>query len=733
MENPKNPDRGVSRRTFLASATVLPAASLIDPLRAAANPQDPAWYSNLRRCGQINYNETDAATIDPEAWMDYWASLKVNAVLVNGGGIMAFYPTQVPYHHRSKSLGSRDVLGEMVAAGKKRGFRVISRMDCNLAYQEALDARPEWFERNRDGSPRPHTECPWLYKTCTFSTYFTEQMPAIYREINGHYPVDGFFTNGWPSTGALGVCYCESCQKVYRQEVGGIPPETADASSLIYRRYYAAYMDRILEVWKQWQSVAQEKKPDAVYVGNLGGGIETVKSVKRLADGAAWFNADHQGRTPATPVWNCAQQGRVARSVMNGRTVTNVIGAYAVGRPTWRHTSQSQAELKMWLAQVTASGMVPWFHWLGGSPEDNRWRNVGRDFYTWIAANEAHFINRRSVADLAVLYPQSTIAFYRRGGGHDPVVTGSEYLQGLYYALVEGRFLFDLVHQENLSAEALAPYRALLLPNAAYLRGSECEVIRQFVKSGGSLLATYETSRYNEWGDTRQELGLSDVLGVNLAGEVIGPHGNSYMRIEQPHEITSGFDGTNLLPNAEYRLPVRARENSPLVLTVVPSYPIFPPEMVYPRTPRTDEPAAVFHEAGQARIAYFAGDVDRTFWNSGNDDMRRVIHNAIQWVRGSYPLPVKVTGDGLVELFAWETEPGYALHILNYTNPNALRAPFRRLHPIGEQKVEFRTGRKISSVRALKGDKTLAFHQQGETVSFAIPGIEDYEVIALTC
>jgi hypothetical protein len=56
-----------------------------------------------------------------------------------------------------------------------------------------------------------------------FSTYFTEQMPAIYREISSRYAVDAFFTNGWPSTGALGVCYCENCKRVY-QGLGGVPP-----------------------------------------------------------------------------------------------------------------------------------------------------------------------------------------------------------------------------------------------------------------------------------------------------------------------------------------------------------------------------------------------------------------------------------------------------------------------------------------------------------------------------
>src|SRR5207302_3859016 len=165
---------------------------------AQSNKSSTPWYASMRRCGQIKYNEHGPLTIDANAWGDYWASLKVDAVLLNGGGIVAFYPTQIAYHHRSQFLGTRDLFGEMVAAMKQRGIRAVARMDCNLAYADALKAHPEWFERNRDGSPRPHTESPWLFSTCMFSTYFTEQITAIYREINQHYPVDGFFTNGWP-------------------------------------------------------------------------------------------------------------------------------------------------------------------------------------------------------------------------------------------------------------------------------------------------------------------------------------------------------------------------------------------------------------------------------------------------------------------------------------------------------------------------------------------------------
>ncbi len=725
----------LTRREFLAVS----AASVIVASAGELTAQEKPWYGTMRRCGQINFNERDPLTMDADAWMDYWASLKVNAVLLNGGGIVAFYPTQVHYHHRSEFLGSRDLFGDMVAAAKKRNLRVVARMDCNLAYEEALKAHPEWFERNRDGSPRKHNESPWLYRTCMFSTYFSEQMPAIYREINLRYPVDGFFTNGWPSTGPLELCYCETCQKIYREKVGGIPPEQTDATSALYRKYYDVYMDRVLKIWKQWDTVAKEKKPDSIYVGNLGGGIRTVKSVKTLSEVASWFNADHQGRSGDTPIWDCAQQGRVAQSVMKGRTITDVTGAYSNGRVTWRHVAKAPAETTLWLAQTTASGMVPWFHWLGGSPEDNRWREVGGSFYNWLVSNEPHFRNRRSIANLAVLYPQSTIAFYKSGNGPGnwrgaERVQTTDYLEGLYYALLEGRFFFDFVHQEDLTPDTLRKYRALVVPNAAYLRDEECDQIRRYAAAGGSVLATFETSRYNEWGDPREDFALHDLFGASVAGDVIGPSGNSYMRIEERHPVLTGFEGTTLLPGPENRVPVRELESTQLVLTVVPYYPAFPPEMVYPRTPRTHEPAAVFTQKGTSRVAYFPGDIDRTFWRSGNTDLSQLIQNSVRWVLGDTRPPVSLTGEGVVELFAWETEPGYALHILNYTNPNMTRGFVRRFYAIGPQEVEFDVadGKTITSVRALRAGRTLPFKHSDRTVRFEVPSVVDYEVVALT-
>ena len=98
------------------------------------------------------------------------------------------------------------------------------------------------------------------------------------------------------------------------------------------------------------------------------------------------------------------------------------------------------------------------------------------------------------------------------------------------------------------------------------------------------------------------------------------------------------------------------------------------------------------------------------------------------------PALVSLEGEGVVEAFAWQTEPGYALHILNYTNPNMTRGFVRKFYPIGPQKAELRVanGRRIRDVRALRAGRAVSFTQEGEIVRFEVPGVIDYEVVALT-
>jgi hypothetical protein len=660
--------------------------------------------------------EHDPAVMNVEEWADYWTSLKVDAVLVSVTGILAFYQTKVPFHRKGKFLGSRDFFGECCAAAKKRGIHVIARMSPDLNWEDAVQAHPEWFERNAQGAVVRHNEDPLLFRTCMFTSYMTDYIPAIMREINSLYPVDGHYTNAWPPLGNLPVCYCDRCRSLPR---AGTPD------------YWDEFNDRVIYLWKLYDSIAKEKNPAGFYFANLGGGIHSGPNLKQLGELCEWFQCDNQGRGgDDTPIWGCALQGRVCNAVQKGKMSANVTGAWSTGAPRWRNVHKSTEEAQMWMNATLASGMVPYYHWIGaenGLGNDRRWMEPGRQYFEWTARHDRHFTNRRSIANLGVVMGQRTHLFYTPPRG----AAAQQYTDGMYYALLEGRFPFDFVHEDSLAPEDLKKYSALILPNTALLSDKQCRQLRAYADAGGSLLATFETSMYDERNQRRANFGLADVFGIRKAGEVQGTVGNGfYAHIEKRHEILDGFTDTNWLPGAEYRLPV-APVDGP-VLTVVPGFVAYPPELSYPPQMHTDEPALVLREKGQSRLAWFPGDIERTMWRSGHTDLSRLLRNAIRWVVGG-GTPVSIEGDGVIEAFAWETDAGFAVHILNYTNPNMHRGWIRAFYPIGAQEVRMKlpAGTRVTRVELLRAETNVAFRVTGGAVEFTVPKVLDYEVAAI--
>jgi len=728
----------VPRREFLLASGALVSGAFLGAQQA--RPSDAPWYTRARRCGHSNFVENDPQVFNIDEWVDYWSSLKVDAVTLSAGGMMAFYPTKIPLHHKSKFLGDRDLFGDFAKALKKKGIRVIARIDPKSNYGDAVRAHPEWFQRTADGHFRLRDEqgeegAPprdeWIYWTCMFSDYFTEFIPRVMREVNSLYEIDAFFGPSWPGQGR---CYCEVCKRVGKLDSGA---------------YRERHMVRILEIIRLWDSIAQEKRPDNLYLVSCGGWLQTTMDLTRIAKVVRWMYSDHQGRPDhqgegddALPVWHFAQQARVCHSAMKGRPTSLNPAENSHARLLWRETSCSAAEITIGLAQATAAGSIPFYTWLGGAPEDRRWQQPGRMFYQWHARHEAHFANKRPITNLGLIWSQRTTDLYkppqRTTDLYKPPTSSikvTDYMQGMYYALLEGRFVFRVIHENDLGPESLKPYSALILPNVAVLTDEQVGQLRNYVQSGGSLLATFETGLFDGQGKQRSEFALADVFGIQKAGDRQGSMGGGhhcpYARIERDHPILAGFRDTKLLPGPEFRIPLRAGNTDP-VLTVVPPYPGHPPEFVYPRTPRTDEPAVVLGEKGRSRLVYFSGDIDRSLWRSGDTDLSDLLQNSIRWMTRNQS-PVSVTGDGIAEIFAWETEPGFAVHILNYNNPNMTYGWFRRNYPIGQQRVRMLLpkGVHISKAQLLRAESDLPFEQNGPTVEFMIPRVDDYEVAAL--
>jgi hypothetical protein len=690
------------------------------------DPSTQPWQMRVRRVGQTNMTEHDPAVMNIQEWADFWHSAQADIVFISVTGILAFYPSKVPFHKHGKFLNGRDFFGECVAAARQRGMHVVARMSPDLNWPDALDAHPEWAMRHRDGSPQLNEQEPRLFKTCMFSSYMDDYVPAIMREINSLYDVDCFYTNGWPPLGSLPDCHCAICSK--------LPASTTPA-------YWRVFTDRVLELWGKYDAIAKEKKPDSFFFANSGGNVRGGPNLDRLGKTAAWFQADNQGRDYENPeVWGCSLQGRVCNAVLDGKFAANVTAAYSTGSPGWRNLSKSADETRMWLNQTLASGMTPYLHFVGaegGEGEDVRWQQVGREYFRWTAKHDAHFANRRSIANIGVVIGQSTQLLYPGPATAHTRRYMRETTQGVYDALLWGRFAFDFVHEDRLEPDRLARYRALILPNVAMLSDQQCQHLRDYVRAGGSLMGSFETSLYDENLKPRADFGLADVFAIGKAGEAIGTNGNPYYAwIEeksQPsaHEILAGFAGTHWLPGAENRVPLKP-VSDPL-LTVVPGFVRYPPELAYPPVPHTSEPAVVLGDNGAGRTAWFSGDVERTYWLTGHDDLLRLIHNTLRWLTRNQRM-VTVDGDGFVELFCWETAPGYAVHLLNYTNPNAHHGWMQSVTKLGPQRVSMNLPQnvRVKKIELLRAEIAVPYEVHGRELRFTIPEIGDYEAAAIT-
>src|SRR6266404_1614048 len=231
----------LSRRQFLQTTTaagaVLSLGSVGWPasLTADNKPPTPSWVDRPMRWAQLTLVEDDPGKFEPRFWLDYFKRTHSGAVCLSAGGCVAYYPTKVPFHHRSQWLGEMDPFGELVAGCRKLGMVVIARTDPHATYQDAFEAHPDWIARDAEGNPRRHWASPEMWVTCGLGPYNFEFMTEVKKEIMSRYKVDGIFINRWDGSG---MCYCEHCQKNFKAATGFELPQTGENNREPRKRAY---------------------------------------------------------------------------------------------------------------------------------------------------------------------------------------------------------------------------------------------------------------------------------------------------------------------------------------------------------------------------------------------------------------------------------------------------------------------------------------------------------------
>lgn len=717
----------MSRREFLQATA---AASAIAPLglAARASPQPPSgWFDRPMRWVQLTLVENDPGRFDPQFWLDYFRRLHADAATLSAGGIVAYYPTTVPLHHRSAWLGESDPFGTLVSGCRALGMNVVARTDPHAVREEVKTAHPDWISTDANGQPRRHWANRDLWISCALGPYNFEFMDEVHEEIVGTYKVDGIFSNRWAPQG--GDCFCSHCQENFKAATGRELPRTTDRADPRRREFLEWRKARLTDLWKRWDATVRRANPEARFIPN---GPPDMKTAGELAQ--IQF-ADYQARRGLMPPWANGRRAKEFRSVMGRKPVGGIFSVGLEEPYRWKDSVQSEAEIRVWVAEGTANGMRPWVTKFSGVVYDRRWLPIVERIYQWHHAHERYLRNESPLARVALVHSEQTATYHAGAGQGD---RHEDHVLGMYHALVESRIPFELVHEALLTPDRIDRFKLLILSDAAALSDAQCRAIRDYVDRGGSVVATFASSLFDETGQRRKDFGLSDLFGVSFSGRIDGPMQNSYLNLEpdpstgRRHPILDGFGDTPRIVNGVFRINVRATSPFPSPITLIPTYPDLPMEDVYPRVERTDTREVYLRDLGRSRVVYFPWDIDRTFWDVMCVDHLRLLRNAISWAANE-PQPVAVEGPGMIDVTAWQQRESMTVHLVNLTNPMMMKGPIRETIPVGPLRARIRLppGVQPRKVQLLTAGTTPQVATDAGVLTVTIPSVEVHEVIAI--
>ena len=238
----------MDRRDFLRTTAISGMYAIGTPLLSNDYVilPDETWFDRPMRWAQLTLVENDPGRFDPDFWLSYFKRIHSDGATLSAGGIVAYYPTDIPFHHRSSWLGSSDPFGYLVKGCRDMNMSVIARTDPHATWQNVYESHPDWISVTVNGEKRSHWANPELWVTCAFGPYNFEFMTQVHKEIMERYQPDGIFSNRWSGHG---ICYCEHCKRNFREYSGNDLPRNTNRFDTVYQKYIEWSTGRLKELW----------------------------------------------------------------------------------------------------------------------------------------------------------------------------------------------------------------------------------------------------------------------------------------------------------------------------------------------------------------------------------------------------------------------------------------------------------------------------------------------------
>ena len=680
---------------------------------------------------------------------------KLGVTILHAAGPSPYYPLRREDPNAGVPKTEETKFRKGITAAKQHGMRVVLGV-FPYAPVEIVRQHPEWMHHaSDDPAIRDKAKLDLTtpeniaLRSLPLNTPYGDYAIECLAELMRDYEVDGFSFDG---------CYHYQInfspyeKELYKKETGKDVPKKIDLNDEAYR-IYLLWADEKLEQWyrKLGKRLTEVNSEAAIYTwtanaGRFGHFLTSPRvmsaRMNRLIHCPVqewWLDEVNQGAT-VVPYFGAAY----VRAVSGGKVGASEPYLMSRGNPYSIDSFPAHELTVRCLGAMTNGSFTPISQAIGKETTQATMREIvkRRDLFTRLEQEPW----------AALLVSESTRQFYAHGNVMERWLS---HALGVYRMGMEEHLPVTLITELDLTLEILDRYKVLILPNVACLSDLQTGTIREYVKRGGGLVATCETSLFDELGRSRKDFSLKDLFGTSYGG-------SPQQSAERP-QLDANFaivvddtywakranagafrfaDYPDSIFYADSRLKQlipsgQATFKGPMVRPSDFVAPMQPAILYFPEGSRDAFPAVAYGEHGKGRVVYFGGGVDAALFNYAFPYQRVILSKAVTWAARE-PYRIAVKAPMCVQSTFWKKPDGSLIvHLwngLNTTSDHGLQdveVPLRE-EAVAIHGIELRfNGLRFQSIRCEPEGIELNAKQDGDETIVQVPPVSIHSAIVL--
>lgn len=661
------------------------------------------WETTPWREIQMNLREIDMIDIRADQIVADLQAFKATVFMINTAGIIASYPTALPFHFQSPYLQG-DSLAQIIEACHAANIRVVARTDFSKVRRPIYEQHPDWAYNSPAGQI---IDYHGDIAVCLNGGYQQEFMFHIIEELLTKLPFDGIFFNmsGYQtrdySGNYYGPCHCANCRRLFKAQFGLALPVKEEMDDPLYRQYtlfknqtLAAHRAKLYHfISDRWPHVA-------------------IASLREFGRGFIRQESNTAIDRPL-PHWQYSGSDNTKWATSSYPTMISSNTTVDFIDFPYRHVAVSPHQQQLRLAQALANGGSLDYYLIGrlDNHEDRSGFAPIKALFHYHAAQEASYSKLTSKAPIALL---------------NGTQANQGEFRGWFRFLVENHFLFDTLMAEVALELPWDKYQAIILPDFQPVSDALATRLDQFVANGGCLIATGRSGFRDESYELRPQPALQ-ALGIASVQTVRTDMRSAYFTLANKARFPR-FADTDLLYSGDLYIYANYSDTAKPNLQLIPPHPFGPPERCY-YTQVTDWPGFVDHAYGQGQAIYLPWLPGALFHRQGYPNTTDFIADLLEQVAGLAPVGGNLSPMVEVTRFASRADDFELVHLVNGSGHfgNSFFAPV----PMTDLEVVISHDREPASVKSLVYDHPYNYTWQAGQLTIRIPKLELFDAVRI--